>query len=58
MSKVREWKGAGWECNLKVTFTLLKVQEPTHSQGDSHFGSWNSDGISNLQRVILKVKIH
>jgi hypothetical protein len=32
--------------------------EPTHSQGDLHFGNWTFDGIPNFQRVIWKVKIH
>jgi hypothetical protein len=26
-TKAKEWKGEGWECNLGVTFTLLKVRE-------------------------------
>jgi hypothetical protein len=26
-TKAKAWKGAGWECDLGVTFALLKVQE-------------------------------
>jgi hypothetical protein len=32
--------------------------EPTHSQMDSHFGSWNPFGVLNLQKGISRVKIH
>ncbi len=32
--------------------------EPTHSQVDSHFGSWSLDGFPNLQRTIGRVKSH
>ncbi len=30
--------------------------EPSHSQVNSHFGSWNPDGFSNIQRAIARVK--
>jgi hypothetical protein len=46
-TKAKAWKGACQECNPWVTFALLKVggsvwrNEPTHSQMDSYFGSWN-----------------
>ncbi len=30
--------------------------DPTHSQMDSHFGSWTPNGLSNLQKSIWKVK--
>jgi hypothetical protein len=32
--------------------------EPTHSQVDSHFGSWNPYGVSNLLWGISGAKIH
>jgi hypothetical protein len=31
--------------------------EPSHSQGNSHFGRWNPGGLPKLQRTILGVKI-
>jgi len=34
------------------------MNEPTHSQVGSHFGSWSPDGLLNLQRVIVGVKTH
>jgi len=27
VTKVRAWKGGGWECNLIITFTFLRVQK-------------------------------
>jgi hypothetical protein len=32
--------------------------EPTHSQVDSHFESWNLYEVTNIQRAIWGVKIH
>jgi hypothetical protein len=32
--------------------------EPSHSQGNSHFGSWSPNGLPNFQRVIVGIKIH
>jgi hypothetical protein len=32
--------------------------EPPHSQVNSHFGSWNPNGLPNFQRAIIKVKTH
>jgi hypothetical protein len=63
-TKAKAWKSAGQECNLKITFALPRVwvrvwgNEPTHSQMDSHFGSWNPYGAPNFQRVIWRVKTH
>jgi len=53
-TKANAWKGVGRECNLVVTFTLPKCKrvwgnEPTHSQVDSHFGSWSPCGLPNFQ---------
>ncbi len=31
---------------------------PLHSQVNSHFGSWNPNGLSNFQKVIARVKTH
>ncbi len=31
--------------------------EPSHSQMNSHFGSWGPNGVPNLQRAITWVKI-
>jgi hypothetical protein len=31
--------------------------EPSHSQGNSHFGKWSPGGLPKLQRAILGVKI-
>jgi hypothetical protein len=64
MTKAKAWKGAGRECNLRVTFALLRVwrNEPTYSQVDSqvdsNFGIWNPYGVLNFQKGISKVKIH
>ncbi len=41
-----------WECKR------ARENEPPHSQMSSHFGSWNPNGLPNLQRVIAKVKTH
>jgi hypothetical protein len=30
--------------------------EPSHSQGNSHFGRWSPDGLPKFQRAILGVK--
>ncbi len=32
--------------------------EPSHSQVNSHFGSWSPNGVPNLQRAISGVKTH
>jgi hypothetical protein len=32
--------------------------EPSHSQGNSHSGSWSPGGLPNLQRAIAGVKTH
>jgi hypothetical protein len=58
--KANASKGAGWKCNLGITFTFLGMwrNEPTHSQVDSHFGSWNPYRILDFQRGILGVKTH
>jgi hypothetical protein len=32
--------------------------EHTHSQVDSHFGSWSLNGLPNFQRTTGRVKIH
>jgi len=37
--------------------TMWGIQ-PTHSQVDSHFGSWNPSVVSNFQKVISRVKTH
>jgi hypothetical protein len=45
---------------FNVSFALLGVwrNEPTHSQVDSNFGSWNPYGIPNFHKGMLRVKIH
>jgi len=32
--------------------------EPTHSQVDSHFGTWSPNRLLNLQRMIVGIKTH
>jgi hypothetical protein len=32
--------------------------EPSHSQMNSHFGSWSPNGLSNFQKAIARVKTH
>jgi len=58
VTKAKARKGVGRKCNSGITFALLGVwgNKPTHSQMDSHFGSWKPYGISNLQKGNLKVK--
>jgi hypothetical protein len=47
-TKAKAWKGAGWECNLGVTFTLQKawkgVRKWTHTF---------PNGIPNFHKIIL-----
>jgi hypothetical protein len=33
-------------------------KEPSHSQMNSHFGSWSPNGLLNLHREIARVKTH
>jgi hypothetical protein len=40
-----------WECKK------VWGNGPSHSQGNSHLGSWSLGGLSKLQRAIEKVKI-
>ncbi len=62
-TKAKACKGEGWKCNTIITFTFLECEkvwgnEPTHSQVDSHLGSYSPYRASNFQRIILGVKIH
>jgi hypothetical protein len=41
-----------WKCKK------VSENEHSHSQVNSHFGSWNLGGLSNLQRAIARVKTH
>ncbi len=34
----------------------VRGSEPSHSQGNFHFGRWSPDGLLKLQRAILGVK--
>jgi len=36
----------------------MRGNEPPHSQVNSHFGSWSPDGLLNLQRAIVGVKLN
>jgi hypothetical protein len=58
-TKAKTWKGPSWECNPRITFAPQGMwrNEPTHSQVDSHFGSWNFYGVPNLQRSISGSKL-
>ncbi len=60
VTKAKAWKDVVQECNPRGTFALLGMwrNEPTHSQVDSHFGSWNPYGIPNFQKNISRVKTH
>jgi hypothetical protein len=53
MTKARACKVAGQEGVQRVW-----GHEPSHSQVNSHCGSWNPNGFSNLQRAIAGVKTH
>jgi hypothetical protein len=59
-TKAKAWKGVSREWNPGVTFALSTMwgNEPTHSQLNSHFESWNPYRVPNFQRSISKVKIH
>jgi hypothetical protein len=59
-TKAKAWKSVGQECNPRITFALSRMwgTEPTCSQMDSHFESWNPYGISNFQRDISRAKTH
>jgi len=41
-----------WECRR------VWSNEPPHSQVNSHFRNWNPNGLLNLQRAFIGVKIH
>ncbi len=34
----------------------VRGNEPSHSQGSSHFGSWNFGGLQNFKRAIVGSK--
>ncbi len=51
LARVRAKKEA-WECRR------VRRNEPSHSQVNSHFGSWSLNGLSNLQKSIAGVKTH
>jgi hypothetical protein len=50
--KLRSHISCSWECKR------VWGNEPSHSQGNSHFGSWSPGGLLNLQRAIKRVKTH
>jgi ribosomal protein S14 len=41
-----------WECRR------MWRNEHSHSQVSSQFGSWSPDGLSNIQRTIIRIKTH
>jgi hypothetical protein len=51
-TKARACKGTGQEGSLGV---WESVRMNTHSQVNSHFGSWSPDGFPNFQRAITGV---
>jgi len=65
-SRQRHCKGVGqeevWESHHKLPGVLESVREyegmnePSHSQGNSHFGKWSPSGFPKLQRAIVGVK--
>jgi hypothetical protein len=60
-TKAKACKSAGQEGSLGVTFHAFgsaKECEPSHSQGNSHFGSWSPGGLSNVKRAIAGVKTY
>jgi hypothetical protein len=62
-TKTRLYKSANQIVSPRVTFHAPKSvrkweNEPPHSQMNSHFGSWRPNGLSNLERAIIGVKIH
>jgi hypothetical protein len=62
-TKARACKGEGQEGNLGVTSHAPGSvgeceNEHSHSQVNSHFGSWSPDGLSNLKKAISRVNTH
>jgi hypothetical protein len=64
VTKARACKGVGKERSPRVTSHVPEKcrwvwrNEPSHSQGSSHFGSWSLGGLPNFQRAIAGVKTH
>jgi hypothetical protein len=63
-TKARACKGVGQERKLNSHISCSQEckrvwgNEHSHSQANSHFGSWNFGGFSNFQRMIVGVKTH
>jgi hypothetical protein len=62
-TKAKACKGVGQEWSQESHFMLRECKkmwgnEPPPSLVNSHFGSWNPNGLLNLQRAIAKVKTH
>jgi hypothetical protein len=58
-TKAKACKSASQEGSPGVTFHApASANEPSHSQGNSHFGSWSPSELPNLQKAIAGVKIH
>jgi hypothetical protein len=63
MNKARAYKGVAKsepDNHISCSRECKRVwgNEPPHSQVSSNFGSWSPHGLLNLQRAIIRVKIH
>jgi hypothetical protein len=58
LAKVRAKRKLGSHISCSRECKRVWGNEPSHSQGNSHFGSWSPGELSNLQRAIARVKTH
>jgi hypothetical protein len=58
MIKAKGLQGCGARGSSGITSHTPKMwgSEPSHSQGNSHFGRWSLGGLPKLQRAISRVK--
>jgi hypothetical protein len=62
-TKARVYKGAGQDWvrgHISCSWECKRVwgNKPSHSQVNSHFGSWHHSGFPNFQRAIVEAKTH
>ncbi len=62
VTKAKGLQGCGPRLSSRVTFSCPREckrvggKEPSHSQMNSHVGSWNLKGLPNVQRAIARLK--
>ncbi len=57
-AKVRAKTELGSHISYSQECKRVQRIEPSHSQVNSHFGSWSPNGLLNFQRAIAGVKTH